>query len=369
MVGGKTVENTAAGRRADLDWMRLALVPAALLMTACLTLGQPERTLADAAGSALVGQMGDLLALVVLPMYCLVSGASLSRALAPVRGRRAAAAYAVSRVLRLVVPFIFGLLALGPLLMLFSRGPLQPEGSLLLRASSLWYLPVLFAASFILVPAAPLLSRGRIPPALLAALAAAANMVPAAAAVRAPMILGGWSPLCCLILIGTGAAMHRPGAPRAGLGLGRYGSILAGAAAAAASALPAVVGWAPPAFSLFLRGLAAASLSMGLMAVIMEAMAGVRPVPSWLAEAALPAFLLGQPAVIVCLRTARVLPLPPLPASLAAAIFSAGLILAITQGVRRISLLRFLFGLSPASGPAGRDAARDTESSSGGKTR
>jgi hypothetical protein len=232
------MESSAGDRRNEMDWIRLALAAASVLLTAARPFASGAWALRDPSAAAAVTRGAEALELAVAPLFCVVSGAAAAFALR----RMDPAAFVVSKVLRLVVPFATGML----LVALLQRLP-APGAS---GVAYPWYLPVLFFSLLLLLPAFFALRSpsGRRLSALLASapgavwVPAAAGLIPAAACAvpgaGAPAVLsacGGWSPLFSLAMVGLGFLLF--GDPGVAARVSRQRFPLGAAAAAAAAVL------------------------------------------------------------------------------------------------------------------------------------
>jgi hypothetical protein len=102
-----------------------------------------------------------------------------------------------------------------------------------------------------------------------------------------------------------------------------------------------------------LRGLTAWLLCLGILGCAVQLLSRARPVPPGFTDRVLPAYLLGQP-VILALGWV-LLPWRAGAGVKFAVVVSASLlaVFLLTEGVRRIGILRYLFGLTPVMYPSG----------------
>ena len=218
---------TNAARHADLDWLRviavLLLVP---FHTALIFLPDPGLVayVKDAAQSDLLAQLKDFLDRWQLDLLFCIAGAAAWFALGQRSGRR----YLIERVTRLLVPFVFGLLTLIPLMINFHwlGSPSAPSlGQIYARfftlspdlsgmsgtftPAHLWFILYLFVFSLIALPLFLLLRR----PSIQRGLAALARWPGSAYLFAIPLVLarsvellglGAKEPLYYLLLFVAG---------------------------------------------------------------------------------------------------------------------------------------------------------------------
>jgi hypothetical protein len=363
------MEPAAGSRRIELDWMRIALVLAAFLLTCARALGlswQAEPS--PGASWALEGP--DLW---LSPLFVLVSAGSAWHALE----RQGPVTFVVAKVLRLFVPLVVCALALS---VGSTAGTLASSPSGEPPGAYLWYLPALLVFSLLWLPLQLALRRagGARFSARLAAILSApgalflAGAVPAAAAAL-PRLLGLPGPFGPPGLFGpTGGALF------GGWGIGfhfavfslsllvfsgqgpqetivrqRGWFVLAGAFFVGVAWLGRFVLAVPEAGLAAARAMAAWSLSLGFLGAGIAGLASYRPVPVFWSEAALPFYLLGLPAARFISRLLTGFPALGVLTFPVLVIASLATVTAAYAVVRRVTLLRFLFGLSPSAALTG----------------
>lgn len=340
------------GRRSDLDWMRLALVLAVVPLGCARALGLAQGPASGAAGLAAAAQKAVQW---IMPLFFMVSAGSARHALDRLWTR----GFLVARVLRLFVPLVVAALVLGTCSAVGIASTALVEESL---GWFPWYLVGLFVFSFLLPP---LRFALRLPRArrFLSGLAAAATVpgvlqlagaLPAAAAVvpvlpGTPKILaaGGWGVsfyalvfLASFLLHGEQRLIERAARQRGWSVL--FGALFLAGAAAARRA-PAV----PEAATAAMRAMASWSLTLAFLGFAARRLSAARAVPRVLTEASLPFSVLAQPVagLLAAAAAAWQAPVGLKLALLFAATFLA--VAALYAAVRRVTVLRFCFGLTP----------------------
>ncbi len=342
----------AAARRADLDWMRLALVSAAFPLGLARALAAGAWQVGWTACVTAAGQEGILW---LVPLFLAVSGASAWHAL-QVHGT---GGFLVARVLRLFVPLAAAALVLAGLSAADLAGLELLDES---RGWYPWYLAGVFALSFLLPPLrlalrtragrlllASLSSTARLAGVLqlTGVLAAAAAVVPVLPGVPAPLAAGRWGACFFAIVFLLGFLLHAEPRLLARAARQRWVSvgcavIFLAAAAACSHFLPARAAAGAAA-----RGLASWCLCLALLGFGSARLSAARPVAPLLREASLPFSVLSQPCagLLAAAASRRGLPAGTALAVLVPAAFIT--VVALYAAVRRVTVLRFCFGLAP----------------------
>jgi hypothetical protein len=351
--GGAGDGGTAAqGRRADLDWMRLALVSAAFPLSVARALSVGEWQVSWTAAVTLAAREAIPW---LVPLFLAVSGASAWHAL---QGH-GAEGYLVARVLRLFVPLAAAALVLAGLSAAGLAGLEMLEGP---RGWFPWYLAAVFVLSFLLPPLrlalgtragkrllAGLSSGARFAGVLqvMGVLAAAAAILPVLPGAPAALAAGRWGACFPAAVFLLGSLLHAEPRLLACAARQRWVSaacaVIALAAAAACSRfLPALA-----AAGVAARGLASWCLCLALLGFGSARLSAARPVPPLLREASLPFSVLAQPCagLLAAAASGWKVPAGATLAVLAPAAFIT--VSVLYAAVRRVPVFRFCFGLAP----------------------
>lgn len=182
---------------------------------------------------------------------------------------------------------------------------------------------------------------------LLGVIPAAAASLPRLIGLPGAVLFGGWSSGFHFAVFALGCLVFSE--PRLELLVSRQRglSIAFAALLVAGAALCPLLSGFPEAALIALRAMAAWALSLAFLGLGVARLSGFRPAPAFLNEAALPFFLLGWPAArFIGSRLAGW----PVSAGLRYAVLSLtafAAVSAVYAVIRRLTLLRFLFGLKP----------------------
>lgn len=366
-------------RRSDLDWMRLVLVLVAFLYT-CARLfdGRPWHV-KNLVTSPVFNEIVDILGLWMMPLFFLVSGGSIFSAL----DRQSPSSFVIAKVLRLFVPLVFGALVLAPPQVYLERLTtgtfsgtffqflpryfeglygVQESGNFAFYGLHLWYLLALFLHSLLLLPlfmalkslacrrfisrfatfaSAPGVLQ------LLGVLPAVACVFLRPGGVPGTRAFGGWNLGFYLVMIILGYLFFSQPELQRLITWRRHWSLLLGVLLAVGARVVPTALVIPEKVLIALRALAAWSLILALLGYGLRHFAGAGPLPSRLIEGVLPFYMLSQPVILAAgyglaaWSTGLALKYAVLAA------VSLAIITALCEGIRRLSLLRFLFGLKP----------------------
>lgn len=366
------MDRLADTRRGDLDWMRISLVLVGFL---CLC-ARLSSTLSRPAGSTEALPAFDLVVAVVdlwlMPLFFVISAGAVRHAL----DRQDPPSFVVAKVLRLFVPLVFGALARTLPLSFLERA--TGAGSEAFPGMDQWYLLVLFVFSLLLLPLFRALRgpAGRrftsrfsalasLPGALylLGVLPAVPCVLLRPTGVPGMLVFGGWNLGFYLGLFLLGYLFFSTSELPQAIARSRFFSLAIGIL------LAIVLRILPPEASAAIRAMAGWSLTLAVLGFGLRIFANAPRPPVFLHEAVLPFFLLSQPVILAvgfCLRSWSTGPALRFAAlALVSFVGTAGL----SEGIRRVGLLRFLFGLAPREKIAGRSHGIQNLAPRGGPTR
>jgi glucans biosynthesis protein C len=363
-----TVPAARAGqeRRADLDWVRLALLLVAFVYRSARSWALTPASGGDWAVALILGRLPDTIDLCCIGLFLLLSGGSTNAALE----HEGAGEFVLAKVLRLFVPFVFGAVLQSPAQVYldlvaaagvhrsfadFLRESLRgfygvtPGGRFAFHGFHLAYLLLLLGLSLALLPLFLALrrrraaaSRGQRPSATRSAAAVLTLSVLPAALIVAGLAAGaaalGTLAASAVVLLGGFVLLGNAGLECC-LGKWRVVTFAAGGALVAASfALPGTPAEA-------LRGMGAWILSIGVFVLGLRASGRLPPPTTELREVGLPFFVLSRPVVVALGYLLRGLPVAMALRAVLVIVLSLICLVGASLAVRRFALLRFLFGL------------------------
>jgi len=155
-------EQISSGRRYDLDWLRVIAILLLLFYHAGMTFNTWEWHIKNNETTKLFSYWMLPLRYIRMPLLLFISGAATYMAL----GKRTVKAFAAERFKRLVIPYIFGLVVLGPTMVYFEyRSQLNsywdiyksffdfiPYHNGMLNWYHFWFIGFLFLYSLIIIP-------------------------------------------------------------------------------------------------------------------------------------------------------------------------------------------------------------------------
>jgi peptidoglycan/LPS O-acetylase OafA/YrhL len=370
-----TATNMRPQRRPDIDFLRV-LATGAVFLFHCAKFFDPGGWhLTNSPTSETLGRLVAATSLWLMPLFFLLSGTSSGLALAS----RTATKLLADRVWRLLLPFVFGVIAIVPPQVWVERighgafdGPywsFYPHyfdglygfgGNFAWMGLHLWYLLTLFLVTMFSLPVLrPLATRVADTPLFLLAPVLVTTAIEIALIGHAMdrRDLGGWSLLQYPVFFWFGVVLS--GQPRARKVLERYGSfllalgILCGGiwAFAPEHLTPAV----PPAIWRALRVAGAWGLLYGLLGLAERHVRGRAWIPP-LNRASMPFYVLHQTVILLIALWLLPWVAPIAIKYVALAALSFGVTAALTLGVVRFPFLSLLFGLG--SGARSRHVAR-----------
>ena len=112
-------EQLSSGRRYDLDWLRIIAILLLLFYHARMTFNTWEWHIKNNETSKLFNYWMLPLHYIRMPLLLFISGAATYMAL----GKRTVKGFAGERFKRLIIPYVFGLVVLGPTMVYFEYMP------------------------------------------------------------------------------------------------------------------------------------------------------------------------------------------------------------------------------------------------------